>query len=398
MLHQLTEENLRPADHIDFADQKFKIRDHTGHRCLATPPAIELEPLVTNNDRHHGHLYPIVSVDCDTTTTSQLWHKSKHFIVNLDTRLCMGVVFEPGDYEGRVVLQTCKESRFMDQVWYCSGHFIKDFENSSCLSSQFPDGEKRKKREIPLAGLSSAEGRLGDYNLSRPRRNAMDKVALKPCNSGSQHLYWTFSDPEVAQGVNQENFHRGVCTGNTYAPQRCYPANMRPATLVGEKQIRCDSLGYYVTGFSHTYLYETSKTSFNHNKGLVTAVSCCTDSTSVEDHAHETCIQVKWWDDDSNAAVSTKGWVYCPRGMYLKGLFLEYLPHKDSENVIDKIECCQTQSGVLSYPECYNDETVEYIDSTSHGCRKKGYYITGVLRKNCNNERMECNETLICCR
>jgi len=390
---QHTHRDLSQANHLEFTDRKFKIRDHTGSKCLATPPTRELDPRIIEYHHHHS-LFPIVFMDCDAMATNQLWHKAKHALVNLDTRLCMGVVFEPGQSEGKVVLQTCMDG-YMDQVWYCSGHLIKDYFNSSCLFSGFPAGSKRRKREVQIDELPSDGGR----NTSRPRRSAMEGVTLRACNSESPLFQWTFADPDATQGEDQGDFHRAVCSGDPYVPQRCYPADMRPATLAGEKHIRCNSPGYYVTGFTHTNDYEDISARYNHNKGLISAMSCCTDSISVPDPSQsEICTLIKWWEDSSNTVLISKGWVYCPRGMYMKGLILTTVPFKQTENVIDKIECCHAPTGELSYPDCYYDQTVEYIDSTNHGCREKGHYITAVIRTNCNYARMECNEILICCR
>ncbi len=388
--------------HSHFSGDTFFIEDLAGQFCLAAPSTRDLDPRLI---RYHDHqsLYLVVLVQCNRSSSNQLWYHSGHFLVNVDTLLCMGLVFEPGQADPKVVLQTCKEG-FFDQTWYCAtGNRIMDATNVTCLTARQGDTVKRRKRnEVPAQRSGLSQLSASNMNTKRQMRSAsndvMRSVGLVHCSAASR---WRLHDS------NADDSHEDICSQDPYTTRRCYPANMHYAARHTGKYVRCNTPGYYVSGFFHTYNFENPSDRYDRNTGLVSAVKCCTSddassssSSSEESQGNrEECRTIRWWDDPfATTALISKGWVLCPRGMYLKGMSMTSSSNVENNNMIESIECCKSAGGPKVHRHCYQDGTVEVLDTTIHSCRLEGYFITGVERRNCNSDGVDCEEVLTCCR
>lgn len=392
--------------HSHFSGQTFFIKH--GEKCLAVPSTRDFDPRMIRYHNHKG-LYPAIVVDCDSESSSQLWYRSKHFIVNVDTNLCLGLLFEYGVLYEIVALQTCKDG-FFDQTWYCTGNFIRDATNFSCLGARDLDEQARRRKRRETNGFATLDLGRDDIKSQKhsvkggiqPRsvtsNDNIMKLVMEFCSPDNEGIKWTFFDPTGSVD------HSEICSGNPYIARRCYPADMHPATLSGMKIVRCHGQGYFVAGFFHTFNFEDSNNRNDRNSGLISSLKCCIDSVSNGEQnsggEEEECNQLKWWDGNTegNQFLITKGWVFCPHGMYLKGMSFMTADYSVNKNIIVDVECCRPANGPLLYEHCYQEGTSQVVDTMVHACRLDGYYITGVERKNCNQDKIECEEVLTCCR
>ena len=346
------------------------------------------------------------------------------------------------DNRNKLVLRTCKNGD-PSQNWNCAKNYIEQADASVCITATNSLSLRRKK------SVKSQENRVGKSFLAQPEANYVKELAeelqavlresqsdggynndfdvsttslgaarmesseysltFETCSLNNVYQKWSIvgfgGDMELSQDCSTDrNGKDSICSTNaskSHNIPKCYAMDMKPHSVVthsSSKWATCSHLGYYVTGFYHTFNVYRSN---NKENGLISGIKCCagefvfTGEENTPQNEREVCHVVDWFS--SRNFLITSGWFICPKGSFLKGFLLsarEYIP---AESLIKRVECCKPISSPLEYMHCYVDVATIVGDTGSHTCHLEGYHITSVYRKHCNDDGRECREEIICC-